>query len=89
LLSIAFILIAIPAIDSVLTCRKWVDEGVMTIEQLKKQKLNHQQQIGVQYFEDIQQRIPRDEMDEHFALIKAALKKIDPEGKIRAECCGS
>jgi len=61
----------------------------MTIEQLKKQKLNHQQQIGVQYYEEIQQRIPREEMHEHFALIKAAIKKVDPEGNIRAECCGS
>jgi hypothetical protein len=47
-----------------------VDEGILTIEQLKQQKLNHQQQIGVQYFEEIQKRIPRDEMDEHYALIK-------------------
>jgi DNA polymerase beta len=59
----------------------------MTIEDLKKQKLTHQQQVGVKYFDDIQKRIPREEMDEHCELIKSTIKKIDP--KIKVKCCGS
>jgi len=66
---------------------KWVDEGVLTIEDMKKQKLTKAQEIGVRYFEDIQKRIPREEMDEHVALVKPIIKKIDP--KIKVKCCGS
>jgi DNA polymerase beta len=66
---------------------KWVEEGVLTIDDLKKQKLNHHQQLGVKYFEDIQKRIPRPEMDEHYALVKPLIKKID--ARLKVKCCGS
>uniref|UniRef100_A0A8C7UXK9 DNA polymerase n=1 Tax=Oncorhynchus mykiss TaxID=8022 RepID=A0A8C7UXK9_ONCMY len=44
--------------------RKFFDEGVKTLEDLKKieHKLNHHQQIGLKYFEEFEKRIPRSEM---------------------------
>ncbi|PRD29769.1 UNVERIFIED_CONTAM: Polb [Trichonephila clavipes] len=46
--------------------QKFVKEGIMTIEDLKKNinKLNHQQKIGLKYFEDFEKKIPRAEMQE-------------------------
>uniref|UniRef100_A0A673CA22 DNA polymerase n=1 Tax=Sphaeramia orbicularis TaxID=375764 RepID=A0A673CA22_9TELE len=45
--------------------RKFVEEGVKTLEDLKKveHKLNHHQQIGLKYFEEFEKRIPRAEME--------------------------
>jgi len=67
--------------------QKWVEEGILTLDDLKKQKLTHQQQVGVKYFDDIQKRIPRSEMDEHNKLVKEVIKKINPD--ITVNCCGS
>jgi len=66
---------------------KWVEAGVRTIEDLKKQKLTHHQEIGVRYFDDFEKRIPRAEMDEMVQIVKQAIKELDP--KIKAKCCGS
>jgi DNA polymerase beta len=67
--------------------QKWVEEGVLTLDNLKKQKLTRPQQVGVKYFDDIQKRIPRSEMDEHAKLVKGVIKKINPD--ITVNCCGS
>eukprot|EP01125_Pyxidicula_operculata_P003888 TRINITY_DN1543_c0_g1_i2.p1 TRINITY_DN1543_c0_g1~~TRINITY_DN1543_c0_g1_i2.p1 ORF type:complete len:284 (-),score=35.40 TRINITY_DN1543_c0_g1_i2:299-1150(-) len=66
---------------------KWVDEGARTLEEIATKKLNHQQQLGVKYFNDIDLRIPRDEMDQHLEIVKKSIKEID--NKIVAKCCGS
>ncbi|TTB27301.1 DNA polymerase beta [Bagarius yarrelli] len=61
--------------------RKFYDEGVKTIEDLKKieHKLNHHQQIGLKYFEEFEKRIPRSEMEEMEALILQELKQVHPD----------
>uniref|UniRef100_A0AAR2KM59 DNA polymerase n=1 Tax=Pygocentrus nattereri TaxID=42514 RepID=A0AAR2KM59_PYGNA len=61
--------------------RKFYDEGVKTLEDLKKieHKLNHHQQIGLKYFEEFEKRIPRSEMRKMEALILEELEKLDPE----------
>ncbi|KAG7221329.1 hypothetical protein INR49_017295 [Caranx melampygus] len=61
--------------------RKFYDEGVKTLEDLKKieHKLNHHQQIGLKYFEEFEKRIPRVEMEKMETLILGELDKIDPE----------
>uniref|UniRef100_A0A674MNN8 DNA polymerase n=1 Tax=Takifugu rubripes TaxID=31033 RepID=A0A674MNN8_TAKRU len=45
--------------------RKFFEEGVKTLEDLKKieHKLNHHQKIGLMYFEEFEKRIPRVEME--------------------------
>ncbi|XP_023688038.1 DNA polymerase beta [Paramormyrops kingsleyae] len=61
--------------------RKFVEEGVKTLEDLKKNehKLNHHQKIGLKYFEDFEKRIPRAEMEKMEALILQELEVVDPE----------
>tara|TARA_A100001015_G_scaffold320161_1_gene445568 strand:- start:24 stop:1025 length:1002 start_codon:yes stop_codon:yes gene_type:complete len=50
-------------------------KSVGSIEELKKKPelLNDVQKIGLEYFEEIQQRIPRNEIDEYNKIIKASL----------------
>nr|XP_060643010.1 DNA polymerase beta [Anolis sagrei ordinatus] len=69
--------------------RKFVDEGIKTLEDLKKNahKLNHHQQIGLKYFEDFEKRIPRNEMLEMQEIVLSKVKEVDP--RYIATVCGS
>uniref|UniRef100_A0A673JK51 DNA polymerase n=1 Tax=Sinocyclocheilus rhinocerous TaxID=307959 RepID=A0A673JK51_9TELE len=61
--------------------RKFYDEGVRNLEDLKKieHKLNHHQQIGLKYFEEFEKRIPRAQMQKMETLILKELDVVDPE----------
>ncbi|XP_043938912.1 DNA polymerase beta isoform X2 [Protopterus annectens] len=69
--------------------RKLFDEGIRTIEDLKKNesKLNHHQKIGLKYFEEFEQRIPRDELEKMEKIVLKTVKKIDR--RYIATVCGS
>ncbi|XP_005100296.1 DNA polymerase beta [Aplysia californica] len=69
--------------------KKFVDEGIMSVEDLRKNtdKLNHHQKVGLKHFEDFEERIPREEMVKLQDLVLAELKKTDEE--YTAEVCGS
>jgi DNA ligase (NAD+) len=50
-----------------------VDKGILTIDELRQHKdelLNETQKVGLKYYEDIQQRIPRDEIDKYYSLFR-------------------
>ena len=64
--------------------------NIMSIEELRKKAselLNNKQQIGLKYYEDFNLRIPRKEMDKHYAFIEKHIKKVNPE--IQFEMTGS
>lgn len=53
-------------------------------------KLNHHQLIGIKYFRDIAQKIPRAEIQRMERLLKAVAKRLDGgKNKIIVKCCGS
>ena len=62
--------------------KQLVDRGITTIEELKKPEniklLNEKQKIGLQYYYDILERIPRSEIEEYQILLK---KIFDQESK--------
>eukprot|EP00048_Salpingoeca_helianthica_P017350 m.236798 g.236798 ORF g.236798 m.236798 type:complete len:352 (-) comp20781_c0_seq1:27-1082(-) len=66
----------------------FVARGVTTIEQLRLEPgLNHSQQIGVRYYDELKERIPREEMDRLKAHALTAIRRIEPAARV--EVCGS
>jgi DNA polymerase/3'-5' exonuclease PolX len=70
---------------------KLYSRGIKNIDDLRKNQklLNQNQIIGLKYYEDLQVRIPRKEIDDIFLIIKEELFKILPEENIMVELCGS
>lgn len=66
-------------------------KGITTIDQLKKisSELPANIQKGLEYYNDIQIKIPRKEVKEIFEKVKEELLTILPEEVINAEVCGS
>ena len=63
--------------------KELVDEGITSIEALRKvqdKKLNAKQKLGLKYFEDIEKRIPRNEIDEYKNKLNDVFAKCTPSG---------
>ena len=62
--------------------KELVEKGITSIEQLRQnqQLLNDVQKVGLQYYEDVLQRIPRSEIDEYKQLLNPhpPLRKVEP-----------
>ena len=57
---------------------KWVDQGHRTIRDLlDKASLTKNQKIGIEHYNDFQQRIPREEMQQHDKYICEIFKEVD------------
>ena len=69
--------------------QKLFKEGITSLDELESNldKLNHHQKIGVKYFNDFNQRIPRDEVEEISKLVKQGIKEVDT--RINYTVCGS
>jgi len=68
-----------------------VDMGITTIEQLREKQdlvLNDTQKTGLHYFEDIQLRIPRDEIDKYSETFTTEFSKVSTPNS-RFEIVGS
>ncbi len=72
---------------------KWYESGIRSIEDVKKgieeNKISttHHINVGIKYYNDIAERIPRSEMDKLKKKIEKYLKKIDKN--LVFEICGS
>ena len=61
----------------------WVNQGLRTLDDLKsKAKLTKNQQIGMEHYEDFLTRIPRAEVENHVAFVKAIIATVDPKIQI-------
>lgn len=84
-------LIELQSIDGIgyETSKKLIDSGIRTIKDLKKEvsegkiKLNHQQTVGLKYYQDLHTPIPRDEIEKFKILFE------DVFGKNSIELAGS
>ena len=70
--------------------KQLIDDGITTIEELKnnESKLNDTQKIGLRYYEPLQKRIPRDEIEEFNREFDRIFKESAPEGS-KYEIVGS
>lgn len=70
------------------TASKWVAQGHRTLDDLKtKADLTPNQRIGVEHYNDFQQRIPRAEVAQHAEVVRKALHAVDP--RLQATVGGS
>lgn len=67
--------------------REWYQKGYRNIADLKEEKLTAQQKVGIKYFDDMQEKISRDEikrfLDAVVKSIKELVEKIDVVGSYR------
>ena len=70
---------------------KLYDSGMRTLQDIRKHPnlLNSKQLIGLKYVDDLQIKIPRNEITELFNIVKSHLHEIVPKELIEAEPCGS
>ena len=57
------------------------EHNIKSIDELRKNQhlLNDKQKMGLRYYEDFLERIPRNEMDMHLQHIEKAIKQHDPD----------
>ncbi|KAF2094731.1 hypothetical protein NA57DRAFT_45762 [Rhizodiscina lignyota] len=58
---------------------KWIDQGFRSLDDLReKATLTKNQQIGIDHYDDFNARIPRSEVEQLGAIVRNALRAIDP-----------
>lgn len=58
---------------------QWVRKGYKSLDELlEKGDLTANQRIGIEHYEDFQQRIPRQEVERHGDVVRKELQKHDP-----------
>ena len=58
---------------------RWIEQGHRSIDDLlSKVELSKNQRIAIEHLDDFQNRIPREEMDQHNEFVCKTVSKIDP-----------
>ncbi|KAL3133282.1 hypothetical protein ABBQ38_007162 [Trebouxia sp. C0009 RCD-2024] len=59
------------------TCQRWYNAGCRTLDDIRaRTDLTEQQVIGLKYFDDMQQRIPRTEVEQVHSLVYGVVKEV-------------
>lgn len=62
---------------------KWIKEGCKTISDVEaRNDLTHNQRLGIEYYDDWNERIPRSECTAHKQYILSVAREIDPKVEI-------
>lgn len=62
---------------------KFYKMGARTVEDMKKMPLSSAQRLGLEYYDDLQKRVPRKEAEGIMQMILRAVRKMDPEARVR------
>ena len=71
---------------------KFYNYGIHSVQELRENGqhlLNKLQKIGLQYHDDISQKIPRSEVEEIYEKVKETTERLFPDKKLIIETCGS
>jgi len=69
-----------------------IEKGITTIDMLREKQdevLNKVQKVGLQYYDDILKRIPRDEIDEYKRIFMKTFQKTSTDNNAKFEIVGS
>ena len=72
--------------------KELVEKGITTIAQLRERQsevLNEVQKVGLKYYEDILEKIPRAEIDEYAKVFQSVYEKISETTEMKYEIVGS
>ena len=72
--------------------KELVAKGITSIAQLRERQnevLNDVQKVGLKYYEDIQEKIPRKEIDEYAAIFQTAHDVVGKKTEMKYEIVGS
>ncbi|XP_067951035.1 DNA polymerase lambda-like isoform X2 [Watersipora subatra] len=68
------------------TATKWSNQGLRSLDDVKdKVNLTANQKVGLKYFEDFDERMPREEVAKIEAVVRDVLRNIDP-GLVMVTC---
>lgn len=60
------------------TAKKWYADGVRTLDDAKKRPdLTSSQKVGIEHYDDFNERMPRNVVEKHYTIVKEALQKFD------------
>ncbi|KAA8899614.1 hypothetical protein TRICI_006326 [Trichomonascus ciferrii] len=60
------------------TAKKWYTDGVRTLDDAKERPdLTSSQKIGIEHYDDFNERMPRSVVEKHYTVVKEALQKFD------------
>ena len=71
------------------TCKSWYAKGLRTLDDLRRheQLLTAQQRLGLRYYEEFKQRIPRKEVEQIGRYVTQAAQRVNPQAHVVV--CGS
>uniref|UniRef100_A0A6C0JYL0 Uncharacterized protein n=1 Tax=viral metagenome TaxID=1070528 RepID=A0A6C0JYL0_9ZZZZ len=72
--------------------KELVGKGITSIAQLRERQdevLNDVQKVGLKYYEDILEKIPRKEIDEYAAIFQTAYETVSKKTEMKYEIVGS
>jgi len=72
--------------------KELVSKGITSIAQLREKQnevLNDVQKVGLKYYEDILEKIPREEIDEYAAIFQSAYETVGKKTEMKYEIVGS
>ncbi|KNC98114.1 uncharacterized protein SPPG_06523 [Spizellomyces punctatus DAOM BR117] len=59
--------------------RRWYAQGCRTLDDVRKKvQLTHDQKLGLEYYHDLQEKMPRSETEAIGSIVQAECKMIDP-----------
>lgn len=63
--------------------QQWIAQGLRTLDDVReKARLTTNQKLGVEYYDDLNTRIPRREMEELGSIVTATAEELDPEVEV-------